>query len=108
MSGENRCDYCGKFCSWIGMDRYTPFGGPLDFEPPDEVLMCCKCSQAETHRMVQHGRVSGGEWLPSRASRRAAKRLAWRRAGPKGAAWAQWFSMSKPLPPDYVWWEREK
>ena len=104
----NRCDYCGKFCSWVGIDSYTPFGTAVDTEPPDEVFMCCKCSQTETRRMVQLGYVLSGEWWPSRATRRAAKRLGGRRAGPIGAAWSHWFPMNKPLPPDYVWWEREQ
>lgn len=104
----NRCDYCGKFCSWVGMDEYTLYGGPEDSDPPDPIRMCIRCSQAETQRMVAEGRVHNGEWLPSRASRRAAKRLGWRRAGYRGAAWANWFPMNKPLPDGWVWWEREK
>jgi hypothetical protein len=85
-------------------DEYTNFGGYGDTEPPDPVDMCPACSKDDELDMIRRDCIRN-RWLPSKADRRAAKVLGFAEAGPKGAAWSNWFKKSKPLPKDYVWWK---
>jgi len=40
-----KCSECGKFIGYNdrGAMTYTPYGGPSDLEPPDELFICKKC-----------------------------------------------------------------
>lgn len=41
-----RCHICNRFMSYASMNCavvYTPFGGPLDLEPPDDEFMHEEC-----------------------------------------------------------------
>lgn len=52
-----RCDGCNKFA--VIVDSYTPFGGPTDIEPPDEVRLCQKCVDEDMANWRKMG------WMPS-------------------------------------------
>ena len=45
MKYDCRCSYCGKFINFEDPEAVvrTPYGGPLDLEPPDEEYICGKC-----------------------------------------------------------------
>jgi hypothetical protein len=83
-----RCCICGRFVKY-DCDRSTPFGGPTDFEPPDEEYYCAACERDQEEYYVKQGWVPS-DWLKARWQRRAAKRLGLVEAGPKGAAWSSW------------------
>jgi len=40
-----RCGECGRFISTKDENAvcYTPFGGPTDIDPPEELFICGKC-----------------------------------------------------------------
>lgn len=40
---NDKCSYCGKFFKWTEVHIYTPYGGYLDDEPPDDKIICKKC-----------------------------------------------------------------
>lgn len=100
----NRCDLCGLFCSWKGMDEYTNWGSSSDLEPPDPVRFCAACSRRLEREMVRRG-YPDNTWMKSRAACRAAKKLGFALAGPEGAAWSDWRKKTEPLPATYVWRE---
>src|SRR5882672_2405926 len=84
------CAYCGRFVSW-GADHYSPFGGACDLEPPDAEYLCKRCVRREYFTAVRERRLPT-HWLPAAWEYRAAKRLGFVQAGPKGAAWSHWYA----------------
>ena len=40
---KGRCNRCGKFFKWTECKIYTPYGGYLDYEPPNDRYICNKC-----------------------------------------------------------------
>jgi len=100
--GANKCGHCGLFLSWGDSDQYTNFGSMLDCEPPDAVLICKKCAKFEEDKMVSEGRM-WTPWIPADFHRRAAKRLGWKYARPRSAAWGEYRDPAKPLPEGWEW-----
>ena len=58
-----RCDQCGKFISEPA-DSYTPFGGYLDVEPPESVLLCEKCVEENKKEIRDNNRI-WNHWRPA-------------------------------------------
>ena len=48
----DRCDRCGKFFRWTDVHIYTPYGGYLDDEPPDDRIICKKCWDKMTNEEI--------------------------------------------------------
>ena len=94
------CCRCGRFC--VPVDQSTNFGHTGDLEPPDDEYYCKRCARREENDAVKTGRVPSFWRNPSWAYR-AAKRLGLVLAGPRGAAWAEWFPKDK-VPQDYNVW----
>lgn len=58
-------------------------------EPPDEEYYCLPCGIRLEEEAVDR-KVLPTNWLSADWERRAARRLGFVRAGPKGAAWGRW------------------
>jgi hypothetical protein len=97
-----RCDFCGKFVSYKNFDEYTDFGECTDPEPPDPIVLCPKCSKKKEDAMVAIAHVCG-VWIYGKCHRRAAKRLGFRRCGPRYAAWYYFRNPADELPRDWEW-----
>ena len=95
----DKCCMCGRFCGYQA-DASTPFGNSSMLEPPDPEFYCKRCAKRCEDEAVARGSVYG-DWMPADWQWRAAERLGWVRAGPKGAAWAEFFPPDK-VPPGYV------
>ena len=102
LRGINKCGHCGMFLSYEDHDEYTNFGSMLDSEPPEPILLCKKCSKKEEDIMVNRGSV-WTPWIPGRCHRNAAKRLGWKFAHPRMAAWGEYRDANKPLPDGWEW-----
>lgn len=101
------CAWCGQFTSPEVGDVFTPFGQPYMSEPPDEVVICSRCSmdwESYMVRAMSKCKWWGVNWRPSRAERSAVERAGFALAGPKGAAWCEAFR-SDLVPSDYEVWE---
>jgi len=57
-----RCNYCGRFIGYKTRWNYTPFGGPLDMEPPDDVNICTRCYDGLTEKDIEL--IKRIAWLP--------------------------------------------
>jgi hypothetical protein len=68
-----KCIRCGRFCQPV--DSGIPFGGPADFEPPDEEFWCYLCVSKELADAVTEGWVPN-YWIKPRWTRAAAAALA--------------------------------
>lgn len=56
-----RCNECGRFIGYKDKEAqvYTPFGGYLDLEPPDERYICGHCfSKMSESRWALINRIS--------------------------------------------------
>ena len=89
---QQHCGGCGRFAPW-GADTFTPYGGALDVDPPEPVPLCRRCCVEDYRKAVRDRRLPS-HWIPARWEYRAAKKIGFVRAGPKGAAWAHWFAPS--------------
>ena len=85
-----KCDYCGRFYKWEDGDEYTRFGRCDELEPPDPTFLCGTCAENGYRGSLADGRPEDA-WRLAKYMRRAAKKLGFVRATPKGAVWGQWF-----------------
>ena len=104
MSNCTNCNYCGHFMSYDEHDEYTNFGSCEDMEEPDAVYVCRKCALKEKKRMIESGMVAH-PWRLAKYMREAAEELGLVEAGPKGAAWANFFKPDE-VPEGYEVWEK--
>lgn len=93
-----KCAYCGRFAGWRA-ERFTPFGGSQDLEPPDEEFVCRRCARRLYRDAIRERRIPS-HWHSAAWTYRAAKKLGFVQAGPHGAAWVQWFARDS-LPAGY-------
>lgn len=89
----NHCCMCGRFVPW-NADSSTPFGNSSMLEPPDPEFYCARCAKKAEDEAVAAGHVYS-DWIPADWQFRAAERIGLVRAGPNGAAWAEFFSPDK-------------
>jgi hypothetical protein len=68
-----RCYECGQFVK-ANADYSVPFGGPCDYEPPDQQDYCDKCAKRLEDYYVEAGWVPD-DWLRAGWQVRAAERL---------------------------------
>ena len=106
MSEAIKCGMCGRFTSYEKSDQYAPFGSCADIDPPEIIFMCPKCSKEDEEDQIKSG-IPWSNWIVSQSSKNAAKKLGYWLAGPKGAAWATFYKLNKPLPEGYVWREQD-
>lgn len=101
----NNCSRCGRFFSWDSQwDCETPFGSSTDLEPPDPEYFCEVCANKELEEMLLSRRKPSHPWRPGRIHTQAAILLGYVEAGPRGAAWADFFKPDN-IPEGYVVWE---
>jgi hypothetical protein len=94
-----QCVSCGRFINWKEYDFYIPFGSSMDLEPPDEVFLCPVCARLDEEVQVARGDV-WHNWINSKSTKNAAKRLGLRYAGPVNAAWGEYRAT---LPKGWEW-----
>ena len=72
-----RCDECGKICSPVGADEYTPYGsqGAEGLEPLDPLHTCKKCFTKVKKRWIKSFKdgYRSGDYQKSRAEEEAAE-----------------------------------
>lgn len=67
------CGHCGRFVPFRQADRYVPWGGAADLEPPDDVVLCPSCAD-EPYRQTLAQLLANGIgpyehrpwWVPPR------------------------------------------
>lgn len=83
-------------------DEFTHYGSSQDLEPPDPILICARCSKFMEDEMVKKGYI-WTPWRHGRCHENAAKRLGWKYAHPRAAAWGEYRDPTKPLPEEWEW-----
>lgn len=98
------CSRCGRFFSpFSNFDAYTNYGGSSDYEPPDADFFCELCAAKELEEILAERRKPPHPWRPARIHYEAALLLGYVEAGPRGAAWADFFKPDQ-IPKGYVDW----
>lgn len=98
MTYTCHCRRCGRFC--LPADSSTPFGGPLDYEPPDEEFYCGPCVETEKAEHLRQGWLPSN-WVPARWEYEVATALGFIRIRMKGCAWSIWHRAAEPVPDDW-------
>lgn len=51
---NHKCEHCGKFCSYKGLDSYIPFGyNHEDLDPLPPIIICQRCSEKLKKKFIE-------------------------------------------------------